>query len=182
MLETYLYHWFLASVSPLMIPFVICDNGQDSNAIRESFHAKSYRNTNRLDYLYKFAMILKMNTDEQNTWYTKFNRIKEILYLNDDANQLHRSPTPEMLWDELKLAEKYLSFAEIMFLVLNPEGEVLSTNNSAARTVGYKIDDLVGMNWIDKFVLEGDRNEIRHLMQQICQGMPLIAKLIPTQY
>ena len=51
------------------------------------------------------------------------------------------------LAQEKKKAQTYLDVAEVLMVVLDPEGKVTLINQKGARTLGYEEDEIIGQNW-----------------------------------
>jgi PAS domain S-box-containing protein len=50
------------------------------------------------------------------------------------------------------LAQIYLDVAQLVFLALDPEGEILLLNQKGCDTLGYTQEEAVGLNWFDTFI------------------------------
>ena len=57
---------------------------------------------------------------------------------------------------------KYMDISEVFLVLLNTDETILYANKYAAKLLGYKKEELVGMNWIDNFIPERNREEIRN--------------------
>ncbi len=58
-------------------------------------------------------------------------------------------------------AERYLDTAAVMFLVIEPDGTLSLVNRCACEILGYREEEILGLNWFDKFVPEPRRTELR---------------------
>lgn len=65
---------------------------------------------------------------------------------------------------------EYLRIADIIFLVLNPRGEVVLVNQKGSEFLGYAPEEIVGKNWFEFFLPERWRDKVREVFQQIISG------------
>jgi len=65
---------------------------------------------------------------------------------------------------------EYLRVADIIFVVLNLQGEVVLVNQKGAEILGYSPEEVVGKNWFEFFIPERLRDEIRSVFQQVVAG------------
>ncbi len=62
---------------------------------------------------------------------------------------------------EKEKAQRYLDVAEVIMLVLDPAGRVALINQKGCRVLGLPEHEIVGRSWLDCFVAENQRNEVR---------------------
>ncbi len=62
---------------------------------------------------------------------------------------------------EKEKAQRYLDVAEVIMLVIDPEGKVALVNQKGCRVLGLHEKEIVGRNWLDCFVAENQREEVR---------------------
>lgn len=64
-------------------------------------------------------------------------------------------------------AKAYFEIAPVIFIVLDQNGLVTMINKSGCDMLQISRDQIVGQNWIDRFVPENDRAELQELFSQI---------------
>jgi PAS domain S-box-containing protein len=74
------------------------------------------------------------------------------------------------LKEQTLLAQVYMDVAHVIFLVLDPEGEILLLNQKGCDTLGYTQEEVVGLNWIDTFIPRRLREDIIRLHKQGVSG------------
>jgi hypothetical protein len=74
------------------------------------------------------------------------------------------------LKEQTLLAQIYMDVAHVIFLVLDPEGEILLLNQKGCDTLGYTQEEVVGLNWIDTFIPRRLREDIIRLHKQGVAG------------
>ncbi len=62
---------------------------------------------------------------------------------------------------EKEKAQRYLDVAEVIMLVLDPKGRVALINQKGCRVLGLPEHEIVGRSWVDRFVSEDQRDEVR---------------------
>jgi PAS domain S-box-containing protein len=67
----------------------------------------------------------------------------------------------ERLSSEKELSKRYLDMANVMFVAINESGNIILANQKASLILGYGIDEILSMNWFDKFLPEADRQTSR---------------------
>lgn len=67
-------------------------------------------------------------------------------------------------------ARRYLDIAPVIFLILDKDQKVSLINRKGAETLGYSEDEISGRNWIDNFVPEIIRDELREGFRKIISG------------
>jgi PAS domain S-box-containing protein len=82
-----------------------------------------------------------------------------------------RKKEEEIIKQERDKAQKYLDVAEVMLLVLNTSGNVSLINPKGCRILGYnKVDNIIGINWIDNFIPERIRGEVKAVFDKLMHG------------
>ena len=71
---------------------------------------------------------------------------------------------------ERNRAQNYLDVAGVMLLALNTEGKIELVNPKACEILGLPEDQLIGMSWIDNFILPEQREKIRPFMDSFMRG------------
>lgn len=67
-------------------------------------------------------------------------------------------------------AERYLNLAGVMFIGLDPVGNINVANEKACQILETNQEELLGQNWIDNFIPEERRRDIQSVFKQIIQG------------
>ncbi len=83
----------------------------------------------------------------------KTNRILKREIGRRKANEL-------ALQAEKEKARRYLDVAEVIMLVIDESGVVSLINQKGCRVLGYPEEEILGHNWIEGFVTEGQRREV----------------------
>ncbi|MFA4902193.1 MAG: PAS domain S-box protein [Desulfobaccales bacterium] len=81
-----------------------------------------------------------------------------------------RKQGEEALRQEKETAQRYLDVAAVMFLVLDVPGNVTLINKRGCELLGYPEKEIVGRNWVDHFIPENIRDEIRLMRQRMMSG------------
>jgi PAS domain S-box-containing protein len=55
-------------------------------------------------------------------------------------------------------------------IALDTQANILTINDTCEKVTGYTANELVGKNWVETLIPEGDRGEIRELIQNIVEG------------
>jgi len=71
---------------------------------------------------------------------------------------------------ERNRAQQYLSIAGVMIVTLDPEGRVTLINRKGCQILGYEAAEIIGRNWMDHFIPERLKDEMRGLFDKIIQG------------
>ncbi|MFP4106102.1 MAG: PAS domain S-box protein [Phycisphaerae bacterium] len=75
---------------------------------------------------------------------------------------------------ETDLVKRLLDTARSAILVIDPSGVVLRANQYAAEVCRLPHDDLIGTNWVEEFVPENLRTNIRQRLREVADGNELI--------
>jgi PAS domain S-box-containing protein len=67
-------------------------------------------------------------------------------------------------------AEKYLDVAGVIIRVLDRSGTVILINRKGTEILGYPEQEIIGKNWIDNFVPERLRTEVRAIFHKLITG------------
>lgn len=91
-----------------------------------------------------------------------------ITHMNDITEKKNAE---ENIKRERDQAQRYLDIAGVMFASLNVNGEIEIINKKGCEILGYrKAKDLVGKNWFDVCLPEGDRDEVLHVFEELMAG------------
>ncbi|MFC2084212.1 PAS domain S-box protein [Bacteroidota bacterium] len=75
----------------------------------------------------------------------------------------------QVLSEKLR-AESYLETAAVMMLVLDKKGTVTLINSKGAEILGYSKKYIIGRNWIDNFIPEENRTNIKRILKRLMKG------------
>ncbi|MBD3263838.1 MAG: PAS domain S-box protein [Candidatus Omnitrophica bacterium] len=76
-------------------------------------------------------------------------------------------------WSEERLKEenlqiqKYLDVAKVIILALDTTGKVILINKTGCEILGHEQNAVLGKNWLDNFIPEGHREEVKELFAKI---------------
>ncbi|NMA82330.1 MAG: EAL domain-containing protein [Epulopiscium sp.] len=75
------------------------------------------------------------------------------------------------LEQETKFSEEVLNHASVIIFVWSQDGKIIRYNTFAERLLGYSKKEVLGCNWIDIIIPEGDRKRIQdHLINPLSKG------------
>ncbi|SJZ36805.1 MASE3 domain-containing protein [Selenihalanaerobacter shriftii] len=118
-----------------------------------TFYISVYGLSNMLGHLFKlisFYLIYRAINR------TSLQRPYEILFhkLNQEKNKL----------------QQYLNTAEVIFLVMNLEGEIKLINKKGCEILGYSRKEIIGNKWFEYFIIKKEKEEVRNLFEKIITG------------
>ncbi|MCI4625189.1 MAG: diguanylate cyclase [Candidatus Magnetoovum sp. WYHC-5] len=87
-----------------------------------------------------------------------------LLCLNDVTKRVNLE---KKLTVERDIAQKYLDIANIIILVINKDETVSQMNRKGYELLGTDSGEVIGRNWIDYFVPEKERDEVRDIFRVI---------------
>ncbi len=67
-------------------------------------------------------------------------------------------------------AQSYLNLVSVIIIALDTNGNITLLNRKGCETAGYTENEVIGLNWIDHFIPESSRNEVRKVFQEIVHG------------
>jgi PAS domain S-box-containing protein len=88
-----------------------------------------------------------------------------------------RRQAEESLREERDKARKYLDIAGVILVVIDADQRVGLINKTGCDILGYEEREIVGENWFDGFVPEGDRDRVRAAFVKL-----IAAELEPVEY
>ncbi len=74
---------------------------------------------------------------------------------------------------ERDFSQNILDTSQVVILVLDAEGNVVSINPYFEKISGYKIDEVKGVNWFAKFLPDRDRAKIKNVFLSVKEGTPV---------
>jgi len=81
-----------------------------------------------------------------------------------------RKQAEEALQTERDNAQKYLDVAEVILLVIGTDQNVSLINRKGCEILEYREDEIIGKNWLDNFVPEKVRNELKPIVSKVLKG------------
>ncbi|MFX1513681.1 MAG: PAS domain S-box protein, partial [Promethearchaeota archaeon] len=102
-------------------------------------------------------------------------RITGLLSSGNDITE--RIEAIKALREERDKAQKYLDIVGMMILVLNKRGAIELLNQAGCQILGYKEEELIGLNWFSKCIPKRFREEVLSVFTQIMNG-----QLEPVEY
>ncbi|MGB9789219.1 MAG: HD domain-containing phosphohydrolase [Thermotoga caldifontis] len=86
-------------------------------------------------------------------------------HLEDRRREIEKSEARyRELFEQFK---RYFDLVQVMIVSLDREGNITLVNKKAAEVLGYEVQDLIGMNWFDRFVPNGIKNSLNQYFEQI---------------
>ncbi len=67
-------------------------------------------------------------------------------------------------------AKMYFDVADVIFLILDRNGNITSGNPKLSEILQLDMDSIIGKNWFDEFLRESDKNEIMAIHENIVEG------------
>ena len=71
------------------------------------------------------------------------------------------------LAEEKKLTSQYLNIAEVMILILDKNCNITLTNQKTSQILGLSQEQLIGQNWVEKFILESKKKDEYNYYQKL---------------
>lgn len=76
----------------------------------------------------------------------------------------------EMLLGERNKAQKYFDTAEVILLVLGPDGKVVDINRSGCAALGCEKAKIIGVDWIEGFIPEDKKDDALSVFRGLVSG------------
>ena len=73
--------------------------------------------------------------------------------------------------------QEYMDIAQVLYVTLDSQGNVLSVNQTAAETLGLPQEQIIGLNWFENFIPIEIRDEMRLVFNKI-----MASELDTTEY
>jgi PAS domain S-box-containing protein len=81
-----------------------------------------------------------------------------------------RKEMEEALKNERDMAQKYLDIAGVIILVLDIKGNITLVNKKGCQVLGFEEHELTGKNWLDNFVPEQMKGEVKNRFKKLIAG------------
>jgi PAS domain S-box-containing protein len=72
--------------------------------------------------------------------------------------------------EERNRAQLYLDTAEVMLVAINEQGIITLINQKGCRILGYREDELIGLNWFENILPERLRDEVYSVFRRLTTG------------
>jgi len=91
-----------------------------------------------------------------------------FVVITEDITERRRME--EALCQQRDQAQKYLDVARVMLVAIDANGKVRFINKRACEILECRADDIIGKNWLDSFVPERVRDEVRATFANLMAG------------
>ena len=91
------------------------------------------------------------------------------LYAGRVVARLRRSG--DELLEQRNRAQTYLDVVGVMVVGLDGQGRVVLINRKGCEVLGYPEDEILGRNWIEEFIPERIREEIKGVFDRVIAGL-----------
>jgi PAS domain S-box-containing protein len=81
-----------------------------------------------------------------------------------------RKQAEQALRDERDRAQQYLDVADVIFIAISIDGDVMMINRKGCELLGYREEEVVGKNWFENFVTQEVRDEIIPVARKLQTG------------
>ncbi|WDP89090.1 MAG: PAS domain S-box protein [Desulfobacter sp.] len=96
---------------------------------------------------------------------------KALRMLGTHMDITERKRAEKEIIEQKQKAERYLNLAGVMFIGIDLKGRVNLANQHACNVLECEEKDLVHRNWFDNFIPEAVRDEVRHVFNQLVNGV-----------
>jgi|GEM_PF-6938794 len=177
--ENDMLHYTLDNGQP-----VICEsiNNETRFKLPKEFTQETYNSATCLligDKKHPFGILTLL------TKKTRTINIDEIHFLQSVCNILteaiNRYKMEQALIYEQELSKNYLNAAEIVFIVLNTDNNIILANRYAASILGYSQEKLIGMNFVETFIPTSDKDSVKNHFKTITAKDKKNANQLNTQ-
>ncbi|MCX7966629.1 MAG: diguanylate cyclase [Syntrophorhabdaceae bacterium] len=95
-------------------------------------------------------------------------RVFREMVLKKEAEVLKKAE--EAAKKERDLAQHYFNIAGVIMLILDENANITLINRKGCEILGYTKEELLGKNWIDMFIVEKEKEEIKSIFGNIIKG------------
>jgi PAS domain S-box-containing protein len=81
------------------------------------------------------------------------------------------------LKEERDKAKRYLDIAGVIIVIINSDQKVRLISRKGVGLLGYKEDEIIGKNWFENFIPEGDRERMKSVFAKLMAG-----RIEPLEY
>jgi PAS domain S-box-containing protein len=93
------------------------------------------------------------------------------------VNTTEQKLAERALWEERDRAQKYLDIAGTMIVVITADQKVSLINKKGCEILGRDESEIIGQNWFDTYVPEGERDTVRKIFEKL-----MAAEIKPVEY
>lgn len=116
---------------------------------------------------YPFGLLILLSDQENSLKFDEFNFLQSIC--NILAESINRKNMEASLKYERELSRHYLDVAHVIIIVIDTHERILLANQHASSVLGLNQNDLAGMNFIDFFIPEDQRNSFRKNFHELLE-------------
>ncbi len=98
------------------------------------------------------------------------NAVGEVIGSSAAIVETEGLSTPQTAREDDDIARRYFDLAGVMLLALDAEGRVRDLNNAGAAVLGLPAADVVGQDWIERFVPEDEREGAKRFLKRVIDG------------
>lgn len=98
------------------------------------------------------------------------NTVGEVIGSSAAIVETEGLSTPQTAREDDDIARRYFDLAGVMLLALDAEGRVRDLNAAGAAILGLPAADVVGQEWIERFVPEDERDGARRFLKKVIEG------------
>ena len=98
------------------------------------------------------------------------NAVGEVIGSSAAIVETEGLSTPQTAREDDEIARRYFDLAGVMLLALDAEGRVRDINAAGAAILGLPSADVVGQEWIERFVPEDERDGARRFLKRVIDG------------
>jgi PAS domain S-box-containing protein len=98
-------------------------------------------------------------------------KVSQIIEYNLDVTEQRRSE--KIALQERDRAQSYLEIAGTMIIAFDEHLRITMINQKGCEILGYTEQEAIGMNWIDSFIPDRKKEEIRNYMLGILNGIEM---------
>jgi PAS domain S-box-containing protein len=95
---------------------------------------------------------------------------KPIGFVGVSRDITERKRGAEILREERDRVQNYLDIAGVIILALDAEGRVTLINQKGCEVLGYHEREILGKNWLEKFLPEWTKERVQYAFQRIMDG------------
>jgi diguanylate cyclase (GGDEF)-like protein/PAS domain S-box-containing protein len=110
--------------------------------------------------------LMEAEVNNQSVMKLFLNDVSDLIRLSEEL-ALSLNHTIELEKEKSKL---YLEVASVMFLVLDPEGNIVLLNPKGCEILGVTKEEAIGKNWFDTFVVKEQISRSKELFSAMVEG------------
>ncbi len=107
---------------------------------------------------------------DRRTWKVKAVKLDDNRYIGFTEDITEQKKLEEKIKYEKTKVEKYFETANIMFIVLDKEGNVQDINKKGCEILEYSRKDIIGKNWFNNFIPQSNIKEVKSIHDKVLSG------------